>query len=315
MEKIIDKIRQKAKSNLRTIVLPEGSEPRIIAAAQEISQLGLAKIIMLKEGNLDPAKVKIYAREFYNLRKHKGISSEDAEKEILKPLYYGAMMVRLGEADGFVAGASISTPDVARAAIHCLGVDPEIATVSSCFIMVVPNCSYGEEGVFLFADCGIVPNPTARELANIAISTARLAGDVLEFVPHIAMLSYSTKGSAKGELVDKVTEATRLVKNQRPDLIIDGELQVDSAIVSEVARIKDPAGRFAGRANVLIFPNLDAGNISYKLVNRLAKAKAIGPLLQGLNSPCSDLSRGCNAEEIIDCIAVTAIRAQTLKTK
>lgn len=310
MEKIIEKIRKKAKSNLKTIVLPEGSDARIAAAAKEIESQGLVKIVLLNEKNLKSDLIKIYAEEFYNLRKHKGISLAEAEEEVLKPLYYGAMMVRTGEADGFVAGASISTPDVARAAIHCLGVDSEVGTVSSCFIMVVADSAYGESGVFVFADCGIVPNPTARELSNIAISTARLTADVLEFTPRIAMLSYSTKGSAKGELVDKVREATQLVKAQRPDLIVDGELQVDSAIVPEVANIKDPQGRFAGRANILIFPNLDAGNISYKLVNRLAKAKAIGPLLQGLNFPCSDLSRGCNVEEIIDCVCITAIRAQ-----
>lgn len=315
MEAIIEKIRQKAKSNIKTIVLPEAQDERIRAAAQEISAKGLAKIILLDENNLDLKKINIYAQEFYELRKHKGISLEDAQKEISKPLYYGAMMVRNNEADGFVAGASISTPDVARAAIYCLGVDVSIATVSSCFIMAVPDCSYAEKGVFLFADCGIVPNPTSRELANIAISTARLAREVLEFTPRVAMLSYSTKGSAKGELVYKVREATDLVKNQEPDLIIDGELQVDSAIVPEVAKIKDPQGKFGGQANILIFPNLDAGNIAYKLVNRLAKAKAIGPLLQGLNWPCSDLSRGCNVEEIIDCVSVTAVRAQYRKVK
>ncbi len=313
MERIIEKIRQRAKLNIRTIVLPEGHDARVKEAAEEVSSKGLAKIILLEDGNLDPGKVKIYGQEFFELRKHKGISPDDAEEQILKPLYYGAMMVRFGHADGFVAGASIATPDVARAAIYCLGVDTEVATVSSCFIMVVPDCSYGEDGVFVFADCGIVPNPTAKELANIAISTAKLAKEVLEFTPRIAMLSYSTKGSAKGETVDKAKEATQLVRNQCPDLIIDGELQVDSAIVPEVAQIKDPQGKFSGRANVLIFPNLDAGNISYKLVNRLARAKAIGPILQGLNFPCSDLSRGCSVEEIVDCIAVTAIRAQYSK--
>ncbi len=313
MEGIIKKIRQKAKRDLKTIVLPEGHDARVRKAAEEVSRSGLAKIILLEEGKLDLQKVEAYSQEFFELRKHKGISPDDARKEVLKPLYYGAMMVRRGDADGFVAGASISTPDVVRASIYCLGVDPEIATVSSCFIMAVPGCAYGENGVFVFADCGVIPCPTARELANIAMSTAKLAKEVLEITPRIAMLSYSTKGSAKGEMVDKVKEATLLVRNQRPDLIIDGELQVDSAIVPEVAKIKDPQSKFAGQANILIFPNLDAGNISYKLVNRLAKAKAIGPLLQGLNAPCSDLSRGCTAEEIVDCIAVTAIRAQYKK--
>lgn len=311
MLRIIAKIRRKAKENLKTIVLPEGHDPRVVAAAKEASDLGLAKIVLLNENNLNPEKIKKYGQEFYQLRKHKGISPEDAEKGVSNPLYYGAMMVRLGEADGFVAGASTSTPDVARAAIHCLGVDPEIGTVSSSFIMAVPDCPYGENGVFLFADCGIVPDPTARELANIAISTARLAAEVLEITPRVAMLSYSTKGSAKGDLVVKVKDATQLVKKQKPDLIIDGELQLDSAIVPEVAQIKDPAGEFGGKANILIFPNLDAGNISYKLVNRLAKARAIGPLLQGLNNPCSDLSRGCNVEEIIDCVVVTSLRARS----
>ncbi|MDP2940302.1 MAG: phosphate acetyltransferase [Candidatus Omnitrophota bacterium] len=313
MQELIKKIHKKAKSELKTIVLPEGDEARVKQAAKEISAKGLAKVILLNEKDLKPEKLKIYGQEFYELRKHKGVSLADAQLQVSKPLYYGAMMVRNREADGFVAGASLSTPDVARCAIYCLGVNPDIATVSSCFIMVVPNCSLGAEGVFVFADCGIVPNPTAKELANIAIATAELTKEVLEFTPRIAMLSYSTKGSAKGEAVDKVREATQLVKNQRPDLIIDGELQVDSAIVPEVAKIKDPQGQFAGEANILIFPNLDSGNISYKLVNRLAKARAIGPLLQGLNFPCSDLSRGCNVEEIIDCVAVTAVRAQYRK--
>jgi phosphate acetyltransferase len=219
------------------------------------------------------------------------------------------MLTRAGEADGFVAGASHTTPDVAKAAIYCLGVDERLGTISSSFIMILSDENFGEKGVFLFADCGIVPEPSAKQLAGIAISTAELGRTVLGLSPRVAMLSYSTKDSARGKLVDKVKEATRLVKDLAPDLIVDGELQVDSAIVPEVAQIKNPNGIIKGDANILIFPNLEAGNIGYKLVNRLARARALGPLLQGLNKPCSDLSRGCSVEEIIDCVAVTAIRA------
>jgi len=310
MFEIIDELRQRAKKDLRTVILPEGRDARVKEAADKITREKLANIILLDEDSLDRNKVEVFAQEFYELRKHKGISLEEARATIKSPLYYAAMMVRRGEADSFVAGASHTTPSVIRASIHCLGVNAEFGSVCSSFIMVVPDCDLGERGIFIFADCGVIPQPTARELANIAISTADLEKTVLGFTPKIAMLSYSTKGSAKGESVDKIREAVNLVKASYPDLIIDGEVQVDSAIVPEVAKIKGANDVLKGQANILIFPNLDAGNISYKLVNRLSKTRAIGPLLQGLNKPCSDLSRGCSVDDIIDCVVVTAIRSQ-----
>lgn len=310
MFEIIDALRQKAKQNLKTIVLPEGNDPRVKKAVEEIIRGKIAKVIVLNPESLDPQKCEVYAQEYFELRKHKGLSLPDARQMLKDPLYAAAMMVRNGDADGFVAGAANTTPNVVRAAIHCLGVDPKIGCASSSFIMVVPDCAMGSRGVFVFADCGVIPFPTAQELSSIALATADLAKTVLEIIPKVAMLSYSTKGSAKGESVEKIREAVALVKQAAPDLIIDGELQVDSAIVSEVAKLKGGNDVLNGGANVLIFPNLDAGNISYKLVNRLAKARAIGPLLQGLNKPASDLSRGCTAEEIVDVVAVTAIRAQ-----
>lgn len=309
MMQIIKKIREKAKRLHKTIVLPEADELRTIQAAKIINKTGIAKVVLLRPQDIEPDKLEEFSAIYYELRKHKGISPEEARAAIKRPLYYAAMLTRQGEADGFVAGASHTTPDVARAAIYCLGVDSRFKTGSSAFIMAVPDCRYGEEGAFVFADCGIVPEPSAENLANIAISAAELAELVLEFTPRVAMLSYSTKGSAGGRLVDRVKEATELVKKIKPSLLIDGELQVDSAIVPEVARIKDPGSKLGGRANVLIFPNLEAGNISYKLVQRLANARAVGPLLLGLNKPCSDLSRGCEVDDIIDCVAVTAIRS------
>jgi len=291
------------------IVLPEKDDARIQEAARIITKEKIARIILLGKEGLESKKIDAFAQIFFEARKHKGITILQAREALSHPLYYAAMMVRAGEADGFVAGAAHSTPDVAKAAIYCIGVDERIKTVSSCFIMVVADKSFGENGVFIFADCGIVPQPTSQQLAQIAISSAELAKNVFDILPRVAMLSYSTKGSAKGPLVDKVKEATQLAKQQRPDLLIDGELQVDAAIVAEVAKIKDAQGPLAGRANVLIFPDLEAGNIGYKLVQRLSKARAIGPLLQGLNKPCSDLSRGALVEDIVDTVATTALRA------
>jgi phosphate acetyltransferase len=220
------------------------------------------------------------------------------------------MMVRDGKADGFVAGASHTTPNVARSAIRCLGIEERIGIACSCFIMIVPNSSLGDGGTFLFADCGIVPDPNPRQLASISITSADLARKVLGLIPRIAFLSYSTRGSAKGKSIDKVVEAVKLARDMGPGLLIDGELQVDAAIVPEVAQLKYPDSPLKGEANVLIFPNLDAGNIGYKLVQRLSNARAIGPLMMGLNNPCSDLSRGCSVDDIVDCVAVTAVRAQ-----
>jgi len=307
---IIRKIRDKAKKEKKVIVLPEGHDSRIIEADRIIRSEGIAETIVLTKDNLDPDKVKAYADSYFAARQNKGTTQEEAVQVMSNPIFYAAIMVKEGSADGFVAGAVSTTADVARAAFYCLGMDKKFSVMSSSFIMCVPNCRYGADGVFLFADCGIIPDPSPRQLANIALCSSELAKKVLDITPRVAMLSYSTKGSASGRLVDKIKEATSLARELSPDLIIDGELQVDSAIVSDVAKIKDPGGIIVGNANVLIFPNLESGNISYKLVQRLANARAVGPILQGLNFPCSDLSRGCNADDVVDCVAVTSIRAQ-----
>ncbi len=306
----ITRLRKKASAKLKTIVLPEYNESRTQEARRIIEKEGIAKAVLLTEDKILEEDKERYIEEYYQLHKAKGLDMDAARKTFADPLYYAVMMVREGKADGFVAGASHTTPDVARAAIRCLGLNEHIGIACSCFIMVVPNCPYGEEGTFVFADCGIIPEPNSRQLACISVAAAELASKVLEFTPRVALLSYSTKGSAKGKPIDKITEALALAKNMAPDLIIDGELQVDAAIVPEVAKIKYPGSALSGRANVLIFPDLEAGNISYKLTQRLANARALGPLILGLNKPCSDLSRGCSAEDIVDCVAVTAIRAQ-----
>lgn len=310
---VIKKIRDKAKSKIRKIVLPEKIDERIVKAAEFVKKEGIADVVLLGVEDLNSKKIEEYAQNYYEMRKAKGTTEEEAREVMKEPLHYGAMMVREGLADGFVAGAHHTTASVARAAIRIIGVSERLTTVSSSFIMAVPNCKYGEGGVLVFADCGIVPEPTARQLAYIAISTEELARDVLDITPQVAMLSYSTKGSSKGRSVNKAREAASLIKELAPDLIIDGEMQVDAALIPEIALRKDPNSKLAGKANVLIFPNLDAGNIGYKLTERLANAKAIGPLIQGVNHPCCDLSRGCKVDDIVDCIAVTAVRAQNFK--
>ncbi|MFH1441924.1 MAG: phosphate acyltransferase [Candidatus Omnitrophota bacterium] len=308
---IIERIHNKAKSNLKTIALPEYDDKRVIEAAKIIEAEGIANVLLMTKDRINLDDKQKYIEEFYQLRKAKGISI-DAVKELFEKdtLYYTAMMVREGKADGFVAGASHTTADIARASIHCLGIDPKINIASSCFIMAVPDCPYGEGGVFIFADCGIVPDPNARQLACISVASAELAGRVLSIPPKVALLSYSTKGSAKYKSIETIKEALEMIKKMAPDLLVDGELQVDAAIVPEVAKIKYLDSPVGGKANVLIFPDLEAGNIGYKLVQRLAKARALGPLLIGLNKPCSDLSRGCSVEDVVDCVAVIAIRAQ-----
>jgi phosphate acetyltransferase len=313
MSSSINKIRQRAKTQLKTIILPEPDDSRIQEAARVIEKERIAHILLLSHDKLDVKKKEEYSQEFFNLRKHREITLDNARQTMSHPLYYAAMMVREHSADGFIAGASHTTPDVARAAIYCLGVDPRIQIASSCFIMVLPEASWGENGVFVFADCGIVPQPNSQQLASIAISAADLANRVLEISPYVALLSYSTKGSAKGVPVEKVTKAVQIVRQIQPQLTVDGELQIDAAIVPEVARTKHADAILGGKANVLIFPCLDAGNISYKLVQRLAGARAIGPIILGLNHPCSDLSRGCSVDDVVDCVAVTAVRAQSRK--
>jgi len=310
MTDIISKIRKQAKREPKTVVLPEYDDSRVKEAAVVIEKEGIARILLLSPDRMDTQTREKYAEDFFTLRKNKGLSQEEARKMLADPLYYAAMMVRNGVVDGFVAGAVYTTPDVARAAIRCIGVNHRIKIASSCFIMVLPDSSLGEDGVFIFADCGIVPQPNSGQLASIAISTAELAKKVLEIEPRIALLSYSTKGSSRDDNIVKVKEAVKLVRQMRPEFLVDGELQADAAIVPDVARVKHADTILQGRANVLIFPDLEAGNISYKLVQRLSHARAIGPIILGLNRPCSDLSRGCSIDDIVDCVAVTSIRAQ-----
>jgi len=306
----ITKIRRKARARLKTIVLPEYDDKRVAEASRIIEEEGIARVLLLSRDKIDNKERERYIQEFYEMHKARGLDIGTVKELFDETLYYAAMMTREGKVDGLVAGASHTTPDVARACIRCLGVDEHITIVSSCFIMEVPDCPYGEEGTFVFADCGIIPEPNSRQLACISLSAAELASKVLDFTPRIAMLSYSTKGSAKTKSAEKISEALVSLKEMAPGILADGELQVDAAIVPEVAEIKFPDSPLGGKANILIFPDLEAGNIGYKLVQRLGRARAIGPLLLGLNKPASDLSRGCSVEDIVDCVAVTAIRAE-----
>ena len=324
---ILEKIREKASKNLRRIVLPESGDERTMEAVEGILDKKIARLVVIgddsvrkkiKSANtnllevLDPAVYKDkekMASEYYELRKIKGMTPEEARNVVSTDyLTFGAMLVREDIADGFVAGANHTTPEVIRAALRCLTIDREIAVVSGAFLMEVPDCPYGSDGVFIFADCGVNPQPNARQLSGIAVASATLFQKLVGKRPVVAFLSYSSKGSAEGELVDKIKEAVTRAKEMAPDLLIDGEFQADSAIVPEVARIKCGDNPVAGNANVLIFPNLDSGNISYKLTQRLANARAVGPLLQGFRKPASDLSRGCSAEDIIDAVAATSVR-------
>lgn len=324
---------KKAKSDVKRIILPEGEEERNIIASAIIKKEGLAELILLgdpekirnkaKELNAEiegiqiinpetSEKASLYAKEFYELRKNKGVTMEKAEKTVKDPMYFGTMMVKLGDADGLVSGAVHTTGDLLRPGLQVIKTAPGISTVSSFFIMLVPNCEYGSNGMFLFSDCAVNPNPTDEQLAAIAISTAETAKTLCNMDPKVAMLSFSTKGSASHEFVDKVRNATEIAKKLRPDLQIDGELQLDAALVNKVANQKAPGSSVAGNANVLIFPDLQAGNIGYKLVQRLAKAEAIGPICQGFAKPINDLSRGCSPEDIVNVVAVTAVQAQNI---
>lgn len=307
---IIKKIRERARLKQKVIAFPEHQDRRVREASRIIGKEGIAQALLLTEDKISAQDKQRYIQEFYQIRRHKGVDIDTVKKIFADPLYYAAMMTREGRADGFVAGATHTTADVARASIWCLGVDERSNIACSCFIMLVPNSPYGENGVFIFADCGIVSDPNPRQIAGIALISAELASKVLDLEPRIALLSYSTKGSAKGKSIEKTREALTLVRELAPHLLVDGEMQVDAAIIPDVAKIKCPDSPLEGRANVLIFPNLEAGNIGYKLVQRLANARAVGPLILGLNKPCSDLSRGCLVEDIVDCAAVTAVRAQ-----
>lgn len=324
---------KKAKSDVKRIVLPEGDEERTIKASEIIKREGLADVVLIGNSSLinekaqslgvnldgvtivDPENSEdtaIYVEEFYNLRKDKGVTMEKAEKIVRDPMYFGTMMVKLGKADGMVSGAVHTTGDLLRPGLQVIKTAPGISTVSSFFIMQVPDCEYGSNGMFLFSDCAVNPNPNADQLAAIAISTADTAKKLCGMDPKVAMLSFSTKGSAQHEFVDKVAQATELAKSLRPDIQIDGELQLDAALVKKVADQKAPGSTVAGNANVLIFPDLQAGNIGYKLVQRLAKAEAIGPVCQGFAKPINDLSRGCSVEDIVNVVVVTAVQAQNI---
>ncbi|MDE7215165.1 MAG: phosphate acetyltransferase [Clostridia bacterium] len=328
MSKIIDSIIEKAKRLQKTIVLAEGEEPRTVEAAQTIVRNKIAKVVLLgdeeklkamypyadfegiKIVNPLTADIDDYANTLYELRKAKGMTEEDSRKEIRKYLNYGAMMIKKGDADGMVAGAINSTGNVLRAGLTIVKTKPGIKTVSSCFLMACDNTAYDAQDIMVFGDCAVNINPTAEQLADIAISSTATAVNLAGISePKVAMLSFSTKGSAKHEFVDKVVEATRLVREKAPEIDVDGELQVDAAIIPSVGRLKAPGSEVAGKANVLIFPDLQSGNIGYKLTQRFSGAIAIGPICQGFAKPINDLSRGCTSDDIVAVVAITAVQA------
>ena len=329
----INDIKQRAKQDIKTIILPESNDLRVIKATEQVLKEGYSDIILIgnkeeikkisQENNIDISKAKIvdplksdkfseYAEKFYELRKAKGMTLDKA-KEIMKDnVYFGMMMVKQGDGDGLVSGACHSTADTLRPALQILKTAPGTKLVSAFFLMVVPNCEYGENGAFVFGDCGLNEYPDPEALSEIAISSSKSFKQLVEKEPKVAMLSYSSYGSAHSPLTDKVVEATKLLKEKMPDLIADGELQLDAAIIPEIAASKAPGSPLKGEANTLIFPDLDAGNIGYKLVQRFAKAEAYGPLCQGIARPVNDLSRGCSAEDIAGVVAITAVQAQSM---
>lgn len=330
-----DKIRANARSYQKRIILPESYEERTLQAADFAIKDDLAQIILLgkKEkilsialeldlGFLDKATIvdpeQHDKKEFYidmmvETRKHKGLTRADASLQIENPLYLSTLMIKNGDADGEVAGASNATGDVLRPAFQFVKTLPGISVVSGAFIMILPDPKYGDEGIMIFADCAVHPNPDENQLAEIAVATAKTAKDIAGLEPRVALLSFSTKGSAKHDMVDLVSNATHIAKSMAPDLQIDGELQADAAIIEAIGKKKAPGSPIAGKANVLVFPDLNSGNIAYKLVQRLANAEAIGPILQGMAAPINDLSRGCSVSDIVNMIAITANQAAGIK--
>lgn len=327
----VSQMKELAKSDLKKIVLPEGNEERNLKAAEIIHNENIADVILVGSRNEieenakkfgvniegitieDPQtseRTKAYANELYELRKKKGVTQTMAENIILDPMYYATMMVKNDDAHGMVSGAVHTTGDLLRPGLQIIKTAPGISVVSSFLIMILKDKTYGENGQMLFADCAVNPNPNADELAAIAVGTAESAKKLMKFEPKVAMLSFSSYGSAKHELVSKVQEATKKAQELRPDLSIDGELQLDAAIVESVGKKKAAASPVAGKANVLVFPDLQAGNIGYKLVERIAGADAIGPICQGFAKPINDLSRGCSVEDIVNVVAITAVQAQ-----
>ncbi len=326
----IERIKERARSDKKTIILPESMDRRVIEAAIEIEKEEIANIVLVGResdinqtaAELDISNINIIdpynsdvteelVVKLYELRKEKGMTLEEARKILLEDyMYYACMLVKTGRADGVVSGACHSTSNTLRPALQIIKTKPGVKLVSSFFLMVVPNCEYGENGAFVFADCGLEQNPDSEKLAAIAASSAESFKLLVEKEPMVAMLSHSTVGSAKHADVDKVKEATRIAKENYPQYKIDGELQLDAAIVPEIGKSKAPNSEVAGCANVLVFPDLDAGNIGYKLVQRLAKAEAYGPVCQGIASPVNDLSRGCSSSDIVGVVAITAVQAQ-----
>lgn len=328
---VIDEIVKKAKLNKKRIVLPESEDLRILKAASKITLDNIADIILVGNeevilktcadynidisnvkivNNLKSEKLDIYASELYNLRKNKGVTLDSAYEMLKDNMYYATMMVKMGDADGMVSGASHSTADTLRPALQIIKSNENVKTVSSFFVMETNNKSLGLDGKFIFADCGLVAYPTKEELVDIVVSSRKSFKDIFQVEPKIAMLSYSTKGSAKHENIDKINDVVSIVKDIDKNIIIDGELQLDAAIIEDVAKLKAPESDVAGHANILVFPDLDAGNIGYKIAQRFGNMIALGPVTQGLKKPVNDLSRGCNVDDIVGVVAITCLQAR-----